>query len=298
MVANGYDIVLMDIQMPVMDGYEATQLIRANHPGLDQLPIVAMTANAMNADKERCLAVGMQDHIAKPIDPNALMLALMLALVQWIKPREGLGEATPNLLKKPEQNFSAPAITGIDTELGLRRLGGNLSLYLDLLGRFVKDEAVNLVEYRNAFEAKDWALAERLVHTTKGVAGNLCADIVRDSAQQLESAISEQRLADVDRLTPLFCERLETTLSDVVHYFEQHPVDSSVAATEVDVLALLRDLHALLVSDDGEAEWLFNEHRVALQQHLPSDVMSTLAEAIEGFDFATAATLVEEQMHA
>lgn len=293
-LANSYDIVLMDIHMPVMDGYQATQMIRANHPELDHVPIVAMTANAMEGDKERCLAVGMQDHIAKPIDPDALMLAL----VQWIKPREGLGEVSISPLEKPTQPSNVPVITGIDTELGLRRLGGNLALYLDLLGRFVKDEAVHLVDYRDALEAQDWALAERLVHTTKGVAGNLGADTLRDNAQQLESAIAEKRTADVDRLTPLFCKLLETTLADVVEYFEQHPVEQEAPASQVNVEAVLHDLHALLVNDDGEAEWLYQEHRAALQQHIPSDAMSALAEAIAGFDFAAAAKVVETQQQA
>ena len=123
-----FDIVLMDVQMPVMDGLEATRRIRGV-PGFGALPIIAMTANAMSEDRIRCLEAGMNDYITKPIDPDA-MFGVIGRFVSRASPRSGAPVA------RPAADGAIPPIPGIDTVAGLRRVVGNASLYLDLLRRF------------------------------------------------------------------------------------------------------------------------------------------------------------------
>jgi CheY-like chemotaxis protein len=140
---NDYDLVLMDMQMPVMDGIEATRAIRSD-PRSQNLPIIAMTANAMAADRERCLQAGMNDHVAKPIDPDHLFGALL----RWIK-RPGGGEkivARPRRWKDRIVTLKSvpsepPDIAGIDTRSGLKRTGGNRKRYETLLRRFAQQQA-------------------------------------------------------------------------------------------------------------------------------------------------------------
>ena len=197
-----YDAVLMDMQMPVMDGETATRLLRGN-PRYAQLPIIAMTANAMEADRQRCFAAGMNDHVAKPIEPAALWAAL----ARWIRPREGLGAAVP-----PARSNAAPVaasmaagaagataagwlpvdvpdLPGLDTNLGLQRALGKTGLYAEMLRRFVQGQAPVLPELQRALAVHDVALAERLAHTLRSVAANIGAQAVSDRAQALEHAL-------------------------------------------------------------------------------------------------------------
>ena len=141
MVGNHkYDLVLMDMQMPVMDGVAATKAIRSN-PQFRALPIVAMTANVMANDREKCIEAGMNDHVAKPIDPDELFAALL----RWIKPREAgnlaadratMASNFPTLAKAPDSG--ALEIPGIDTKSALRRTGGNRLRYESLLRKFAE----------------------------------------------------------------------------------------------------------------------------------------------------------------
>ncbi len=115
-----YDLVLMDMQMPVMDGIAATKAIRSN-PRFGTLPIVAMTANAMEGDRERCLQAGMNDHVSKPIDPDALYAAVM----RWVKPRRSQRSEPPAKKIEPPPRELSPTFEGVDLGDGLRRVGGN-----------------------------------------------------------------------------------------------------------------------------------------------------------------------------
>ena len=135
-----YDLVLMDMQMPVMDGITATKAIRSN-PRFDSVPIIAMTANAMDRDRELCLAAGMNDHLAKPIDPDKLFSALL----QWIRPRAASVSAfaSTSTVSSP---VSIPAsadlvIPGIDAETAIRRTGGSRKRYESLLHRFANTQS-------------------------------------------------------------------------------------------------------------------------------------------------------------
>ena len=129
---NTYDIVLMDMQMPVMDGVTATIEIRKIEKNKD-LPIVAMTANAMQQDREKCTDAGMNDHVAKPIDPDELFRALL----KWIKPKQNMTSFETIFLPEKKENIKKdddlPVVDGLDVELGLKRVIGKKPLYFNML---------------------------------------------------------------------------------------------------------------------------------------------------------------------
>lgn len=197
-----YDVVLMDMQMPVMDGETATRMLRAD-PRHAQLPIIAMTANAMEADRQRCFAAGMNDHVAKPIKPAALWAAL----TRWIRPRPGLGGApqgAPPLLPAASAPGTAgaggivlPPLPGVDTALGLQRALNKPQLYAEMLRRFRDGQADALNALQQALAAADWELAERLAHTLRSLAANIGAESLAGRAEALETAVRSRSGADV-----------------------------------------------------------------------------------------------------
>ena len=162
-----FDGVLMDVQMPRMDGYTATRLIRAN-PGFADLPIIALTANALQGDRDAALAAGMNDYIAKPVDPEAALETLG----RWVRP-------------------AAPAAAGaeggvLDRTAGLRRVGGNKALYDKILVRFAEDAGQFAATFRAVFQTGDGEAATRLAHSLKSSAGTIGADEVQRCAARLE----------------------------------------------------------------------------------------------------------------
>jgi two-component system sensor histidine kinase/response regulator len=183
-----YDVVLMDIQMPEMDGYQATARIRSQARFAD-LPIVAMTAHATTEERDRCVAAGMNDHVAKPIDPAALYDALG-------RYRHG-GSAAPaavipaKAIPAPASAPGLPAVDGLDAAQGLRRVAGNRKLYLSLLRQFLDGQADAADRIRESLERGEASVAERLAHTVKGTGGNLAAGPVQAAAGALEKALRD-----------------------------------------------------------------------------------------------------------
>ena len=208
-----FDGVLMDMQMPVMDGITATREIRKN-PRLADLPIIAMTANVMTSDREQCLAAGMNDHITKPLDPNQMVATL----AKWIVPAQPTAlPAAPDLKAKqsPQDAPSSetlPNLPGVKVSDGVHRMGDSVAGYCSILEKFRNGQQNTLAEIRSAITADDWGKAERLAHTLKGLLGTLGAEKLKDKATELETAIRgranvriESLLPAVDsELTPLF----------------------------------------------------------------------------------------------
>jgi two-component system sensor histidine kinase/response regulator len=184
-----YDAVLMDIQMPVMDGYTAAREIRNLKSKIRNVPIIAMTAHAMSGDREKTLAAGMNDHVTKPIDPNQLFSALG----KWIRPVEDRKEPEQPEIPKPEvdvsEEYLPDSLPGFDLAAGLERLQGNKRLYRKLLLDFAsKYSAINL-EIREALMAENMDLAHSLVHNLKGLAGNLSATDLLQTSVEMEKLI-------------------------------------------------------------------------------------------------------------
>lgn len=176
-----FDVVLMDLQMPEMDGFEATRLIRALPQGKN-LPIIAMTAAAMQHDREACLAAGMNDHIAKPIEPEALMKALF----KWGIKKELPDEATPAQTIPLTHSALAEALPGFDLDTILVLLNGDTLQLIDLLRVFRTDAQSDYESVRDLLQRHEIVAAERVLHKLKGVAGNLGAKSLFDISNQLD----------------------------------------------------------------------------------------------------------------
>jgi PAS domain S-box-containing protein len=279
--AADYDIVLMDMQMPVMDGLTATREIRKEERFKD-LPIVAMTANAMQRDRDLCLAAGMNDHVAKPIEPDDLWKVLL----KWIKPRPSAAAAvTPQAV----QDDGLPSgIEELDMVNGLRRVLGKRKLYLSMLRKFVAGQKSATVEILKALDGDDWGAAERLAHTLKGVSGNIGAAVVQELAEKLEAAIKarqprkvvDDRLDDLKNPFEILIAQLEQKLPE-----EQGKTDVMVNPEK---LKAVRDtLEALLVDDDAEAGAVFDANRVLLNAAFPNHYRR-IDDGIRSCDFDAA----------
>jgi len=187
---NDYDLVVMDMQMPILDGVSATRAIRAL-PGKRDLPIVAMTANAMLADRERCMEAGMVDFVVKPIDPDALFRTLL----RWIEPTGvvpvDVGAPAANVA--PHGNLN---LGGVDVAAGLRRVLGKHNLYLDMLRIYLAGQSPLLSQLRSALTVGALEKAELLAHTCKGMSATIGADTVAQAADALEQALRDKRPDD------------------------------------------------------------------------------------------------------
>lgn len=173
-----YGLVLMDLQMPVLDGYAAARELRAE-PRLRDLPIVALTANALRGERERCQEAGMNAYLPKPVDPQLLYATLR----RWL----------PVAAARPEESEELPSVPGLDTANGLLRVAGNAELYRSLLTDFKAEQARYSRELAESLAGGDMARATRLAHTLKGLAGNLGAVDIQHAAAQLENALRESR---------------------------------------------------------------------------------------------------------
>lgn len=200
---KNYDILIMDIQMPVMDGYEATGIIRQDETFKD-LPIIAMTANAMEGDREECIEAGMSDYVSKPINPTKLFHTLKL----WVKPpssRKSKVESDPQseVATKKEENSPQPTIgekkkeeatppsvpddlPGFDIKTALGRLAGNQDLFIRIAESFAESYRDADEQLKKLFEEEDFETAHREAHSIKGVVGNLAAMELYEEAKTLE----------------------------------------------------------------------------------------------------------------
>jgi PAS domain S-box-containing protein len=280
---GNFDLVLMDCQMPVMDGYEATRRIREDL-GRRELPIIAMTANALAADRERCLACGMNDHIAKPID----IANLRSTLSQWL---EELPVDT-TIVEAP----STPPVGDehIDSATAIARLGGNQALHARLLGRFAEDQEnfPARLEDAQARGAIDEMIL--LAHTLRGLAGNIGADKLGKLAGELEHCLKKQpaEAERIDQLRQALSESLDGVLASIARNCPRH-TPPAAKDTTLDPNALAR-LQILLNDDDASAVQEFDALATALRGKLDPEQVDQLARAITGYDFEAAATLLDQ----
>ncbi len=200
---TAYDTVLMDIQMPIMDGYEATRQIK-QLPDVEPPPIIAMTAHAMKGDREKCLDAGMDDYISKPIDSEKLIFVLS----KWIPEKNEPGAGTPTGVAKalPEtavgsdnqgtRGMAADDLPGINLQQGLQRLGQDMELYRLILFEFRQEYAGAAAKMQGFIDTDDREGAMRYAHTIKGMAGNLSAIGLADAALEIEMAFKESAVED------------------------------------------------------------------------------------------------------
>jgi signal transduction histidine kinase/DNA-binding response OmpR family regulator/HPt (histidine-containing phosphotransfer) domain-containing protein len=288
--ARNYDVVLMDMQMPVMDGITATKAIRSN-PQLRTLPIIAMTANVMATDREKCIEAGMNDHVAKPIDPDELFTVLL----RWIKPRNGNRAQSDDAIPSSSPVGSAtdsvpevPEIVGIDTKAALRRTGGNRLRYEALLRKFAQPSQGGVAEIRSALAAGDVSTAARAAHSLKGAAANLGAIVLAEDAAKVEHAVTNGK--NVEETLGALTSSLATVVEAIRSALPAERF-ASAAAGPLDpgtVVQPLTRLKTLLKHDDGEAADFILEVRPVLSKVLTETEITTLADSVGNFDFEAA----------
>ncbi|MET1080191.1 MAG: response regulator [Pseudomonas sp.] len=266
-----YDLVFMDMQMPVLDGLAATRELR-QRPQLAELPVVAMTANARPEDRQACQAAGMNDFISKPFEPQTLRRVLQHWLGQhWSQPQ-------------PAQSTSALRIEGVDVAAGLRRTLGDEALYRQLLNLFLSGQDSLLAQLDDALRQGDVAAAEHLAHSCKGVAATIGAEAVARAADELEQHLNHT--GGGNGTQPLLL-ALAAELQPLLENLRQLHEPAQQIATEVDESRLrsaCERLSALLADYDAEALSCYSEHAPLLRAAFPTQV-ARLAAALEKFDF-------------
>ena len=192
--SDKFDLILMDLQMPEMDGFQATAVIRADKL-FKEKPIIAMTANAMVKDRKKCLEAGMNDHIGKPVDPDELYAIIN----KWLPGHAPISDTS--IEKADDKNFELPeSLPGIDIQSGLDRLRGNRKLFRDMLCKLKHEHEKDADIFEKLIASGDFEAAKRVAHTMKGLAATLGAQNLSDAARVLEKA-AESKSEDIE--TPL-----------------------------------------------------------------------------------------------
>ena len=296
--AQAYDLVLMDMQMPVMDGIEATRDLRTD-PRLARLPVVAMTANALQSDRQRCLDAGMNDHLAKPIVPENLWNTLQ----RWIAP---VGSATAQA-PATAHNAAAPAapddtdlpdVPGLDLAQGLRNMMGRRALLADTLRRFLGGHEAAPARICDALARGDHALALREAHTLRGLAGTVGATHIQEHAARLEEALrsaAPEPAPVLEALAQALAAGMAALLQSLQDWRGAPPASAPHAPVRGVGTGSARDaaqsalaaLQALLEGDDPAAGAFVHAHTEPLRQAM-GPALPALCRHIEQFDYERA----------
>ncbi len=286
-----YDIVLMDMQMPVMDGLTATRHIRTLAQ-LADLPIVAMTANAMAGDSQRCIDAGMNDYIAKPVDPQLLLTKLL----QWVRPgaRPASPAAAAPAVPPEDAALTAPlaatASPVLDPAAGLRQVLGREPLYHNLLRKFLTGQTDTAGQLAQCVAEARWNDARRTAHTLKGVAAQIGAAHLSELAAQIEHAVAahEPPVATLAPLQAALATELQAVLQAVAAHLPPATEPPPAPALDADQWRRLKArLVQQLKDDDAASVELFEAHADELRATLGT-YYAPVAQAIADFDFARA----------
>ena len=292
-----FDLVLMDIQMPEMDGFQATAKIRSDAQ-LARLPIIAMTAHATMEERQRCLEAGMNDHVSKPIDPE-LLIETVGRFYQSTESPAAAGSPRPEVPAAPSPE-DIPSVDGLDTKDGLSRVGGNCKLYLKLLRQFVEQQGPSPAQIADALTRHDVPVAERLAHTVKGVAGSLGARAVQTAAATLEAALGAK--ANSAELTPMLRE-FSSVLGDFVSRLRAAlpPAPASsippAPAAPLDLDKARRVVQEMIMhlnNFDPAASECLEAHPDVFRTLLPGERLASFEQQVGGFSFADALAQLQQ----
>lgn len=283
-----YDVILLDLQMPVMDGFEAAAAIRRLHP---QLPLIAFTAHAMDEERQRCLEAGMNGHIAKPIEPEELFRVLARCRMQ------GFGSEVVISYAAEREHGQRKKTLKVDFSDGLRRVGGSERLFQRLLQQFVNDYADEAERLQREGEDGLGEDVRRLAHTIKGTAGSLGAISLQRAAAELEAALKESAepggpAQPVQRLSA-FVSELQQALEQMRNYLGSQSLPETAVVNRQKAAELAAQLMFLLTEADSEAVEWFMAHRQDFEEFYGTDGYRELSKLIEVFDFSAALALIK-----
>ncbi len=305
-----YDVVLMDIQMPEMDGFETTKAIRAYEKGSEShIPIIAMTAHAMKGYREKCKEIGMDDYVTKPIEA----CDYYSAIARWITPRNQESETEhseietrPPKSQVSDSGFQMPdTLPGINIKSFLKRLGGDSKLFWTVLKEFLSGYTNVADEIRNSLKNNDVEAALLLAHTLKGVAGNISADELRRAAFDLEHGIMQEN-ASVPESLDSFEDALTKVLESVgnlvqkfseyessVHEPETEKTDIAELADQ-DIAPMLIELAGLVLENDFSSESYLNSVKPYLASFGVQEQIELLESQLYSFNFKNARKTLAE----
>jgi PAS domain S-box-containing protein len=289
---DDFDGILMDCQMPVMDGYTATRQIRQD-PRFADLPIVAMTANAMAGDKEKVIAAGMNDHIAKPLNVNEMFVTL----AQWITPSNPVQLPDTNLQVGADgvTEGGVPELPGIDHQAGLQVTMGNTKLYARQLGKFYEGQRGFANVFQAALDGNDAAETLRLAHTLKGLAGNIGAKGVQEAAWQLELACRDGLAeAAIESCLVHTLAELEIVLGGLASIERLAPPTVTPGMGAAELQAGLETLARYLAEGNGDATELIEELIGKAAFGPLASLLRAVGHHVENFDFDRALEVLRE----
>jgi len=290
-----FDAVLMDIQMPVMDGYTATQVIRRELK-LANMPIIAMTANAMKSDRDACLASGMNDHVGKPFDLPHLVDVLLTHTKRLAPSARSNTHVTTAQASTHKTPGELPATDALDISEAIARMGGKTSMYARILRTYLA-QLENAPDTLDALlAAHDWAGTAALLHTIKGLSGTVGATYLAAVAGMVESYVKEAG-DTFEHAAPsaLFRQAVNTTSAHLEQVAQEYAVPSQTSdftplTPALNTHALVDDLQALQVLLENSDMAALEAH-TQLHAHHPGAVggeFVMLEESINTLDFATA----------
>ncbi|MDH5645536.1 MAG: PAS domain S-box protein [Candidatus Heimdallarchaeota archaeon] len=280
---QSFDAVLMDIHMPVMDGLEATRIIR-NTPELSSMPVIALTADSMDSEKEKILSAGVNDVIVKPIKVN-LLLEILAKNLADIK-TDSLLSFEENVPQEQTIDFNIP---GVDIQAGLETCNGKINLYKRLLNKFT-DEFDFIEKFKNSLKVNDFDSAERLVHTIKGSAGNIGAYGIQKSADALQSEIIKK--SDNKKIMRLYA-KLKRELVSVVKAIGKinlEPENNIKAenTNPTNLIPALDELSSLLADDDTDATEKIENISIELKNSQFENDINVIARHVSRYEFKIA----------
>ena len=291
-----FDVVLMDLQMPVMDGYQATRLMRED-PALRTVPVLAMTAHAMLEERERCLELGMQNHLSKPLDPATLYAALRPFCRPGKPPTAG-----PTLAEVAPEMSGWPRVPGLALQQVHAHFAGDASLYAQTVLAFGEHAQSVLALLPDAVSRQAWAEVHREAHTLKGLGRTLGHATLSEQAQALELVVSQAAQATqaaIEQAAEPLLATLRTLLTDI-HRLDadlracvQGGAGAAPAAASLDA-GMMTKLSQLVAESDGQALSLWQRHRTAFAGGLPPTLFARLDDALARCDFDAASGLLGE----
>ncbi|WP_137168962.1 response regulator [Marinomonas sp. FW-1] len=302
---NTYDGILMDCQMPVMDGYTATRIIRQDAKYRD-LPIISMTANALAGDKEKVIESGMNDHISKPIQVNAMFETL----TKWIKPKQTLTQhssSKPTLYQQSltlEEQRDLEKLVGIDLAIGLAITQYDIHFFWRLLLRFYESQSSFVKQFSELYQKEDKEDALRMLHTLKGNAGNIGMTDLMHKAAELENACQQSEAQFTSALNQL-AEELERVLLPIQNHKDrqEHLTNEAPLATKKRqkvssdyYQALLNKLYDHLLNDRLDADIVAAELESITEGNESIDVFHSIRQSITRYDFESALTKLKDLM--
>ncbi len=278
----GFDVIFMDIQMPEMDGYEATKVLRERRD-LSKVPIIAMTAGVFKEDRQRCFEAGMNDFVMKPVTPDSVMAVLR----KWVDPQKMVCVA-------PEQEKTAdrlPVIPGADMEEAQKRFGSNPGLYVELIERFVDEQQTIIQKVEALKREEDNSRLRRFFHTGKGVCANLALEDLRKLFHEAERAIdgSGARIEEIVRTIDDRIQGIGRIVSVVAGQAEKSTTSvSRGSSADKEIKNLLLQLDELLELNDIECEDIWKKIKEKLKGTISKKELSKLDTLIKDLEFEAA----------